>query len=112
MKEEIKTWEVATTVNPTVSMTRKKINKKVKQRIVDKQEKSCGECKLALTPYFEIDHIIGLQFGGTDDEVNLMALCRECHAIKSIGENQCRKQIQDAIHNILREKRNIDLQQV
>ena len=91
---------------------RRNINKQVKQRIVDKQEKSCGECKLALTPYFQIDHIIGLQFGGTDDESNLMALCCECHAIKSIGENQCRKQIQDAIQTILREKRNNDLRQV
>ena len=82
---------------------RKKINKKTRQLIADKQKNACGECKLALTPYFELDHIIGLQFGGTDEESNLMALCRECHAKKSIGENQCRKQIQDAIKTILRE---------
>jgi len=83
---------------------RKKINKDVRQHVVDKQENACGMCKLTLTPYFEIDHIIGLQFGGTDDEANLMALCRECHAKKSITENQCRPQIKDAIQTILREK--------
>ena len=86
---------------------RKKISKEVRQLIVEKQGKACGECKLILTPYFQLDHIIGLQFGGTDDESNLMALCCECHSIKSISENQCRKQIQDALQNILKEKRKI-----
>jgi 5-methylcytosine-specific restriction endonuclease McrA len=57
-----------------------------------------------LTPYYEIDHIIGLQFGGTDDDSNLMALCRECHGMKSIAE---RDQIKDAIKTIVREKLGI-----
>lgn len=43
-----------------------------------------------------------MQFGGTDEETNLMALCRECHARKSIAENACRKQIHGAIQTILR----------
>jgi 5-methylcytosine-specific restriction endonuclease McrA len=84
---------------------RKKINKDTRKRIVDNQENTCGECKLVLSPYFELDHVIGLQFGGTDDESNLMALCRECHAIKSIKENQRRKLIKDAIQTIL----NVDI---
>ena len=75
----------------------------MRQQIADKQENACGMCKLVLTPYFELDHIIGLQFGGTDDEANLMALCRECHAEKSIKENQRRDKIKDAIQTILRE---------
>lgn len=86
----------------TQEKRRKKINKGVRQKIVDQQENTCGECEVILSPYFELDHIIGLQFGGTDDESNLMALCRECHAKKSITENQCRKQIQDAIQTILK----------
>jgi hypothetical protein len=84
---------------------RKKINKDVRQQIVEKQGNTCGECKLVLSAYFQIDHIIGLQFGGTDEESNLMALCCECHAIKSIAENQCRKQIKDAIQTILSERK-------
>jgi predicted restriction endonuclease len=82
---------------------RKKISKDMRQHIVNKQENTCGICKLVLTPYFEMDHIIGLQFGGTDDEANLMALCRDCHAKKSITENQRRDKIKDAIQIILRE---------
>lgn len=90
-----------------ISTKRKNINKDVRQYIVDKQENSCGECKLPLTLYFQIDHIVGLQFGGTNEETNLMALCCECHAIKSITENKCRKQIKNAIQAILRENRYI-----
>ena len=82
---------------------RRKISKHVRQHIVDNQNNCCGKCKKEFTPYFQIDHIIGLQFGGTDDESNLMALCCECHAMKSIAENQCRKEIQDAIQTILSE---------
>ena len=81
---------------------RKKINKETRKHIADGQQNTCGECKLELSPYFELDHVIGLQFGGTDDESNLMALCRECHAIKSIRENQRRKLIKDAIQTILK----------
>jgi len=84
---------------------RKKISKDIRQQIAEKQENACGECRITLSPYFELDHIIGLQFGGIDDESNLMALCRECHGEKSVTENQCRKQIQDAIKTILREKK-------
>ena len=83
---------------------RKKLSKDLRQKIVDKQENTCGSCKLALTPYFQIDHTVGLQFGGMDEESNLMALCCECHAMKSIAENQCRKQIQEAIQTILTDK--------
>ena len=88
---------------------RKKISKDIRQQIAEKQENACGECKQTLTPYFELDHIIGLQFGGTDDESNLMALCRECHGEKSVTENQCRKQIRDAIQTIWKEKRTSQL---
>jgi hypothetical protein len=102
-KEETKTEVVATT-SPPVPTKRRKINKDLRQQIADKQENACGSCKLALTPYFQIDHTVGLQFGGTDEESNLMALCCECHAMKSIAENQCRKQIQEAIQTILTDK--------
>lgn len=67
---------------------RKRISKAVRGRVVETQNNACGECKQTLTLYYEIDHIIGLQFGGTDEEKNLMALCRECHGKKSIAENQ------------------------
>lgn len=80
---------------------RKKIKMELRKQIVDNQKNTCGKCKQVLSAYFQIDHIVGLQFGGTDDESNLMALCCECHVIKSIEENKRRKQIQEAIQAIL-----------
>jgi hypothetical protein len=50
---------------------RKKINKDTRKLIADSQQNTCGECKLPLSPYYQIDHIVGLQFGGTNDESNL-----------------------------------------
>jgi hypothetical protein len=82
---------------------RQKISKEMRQYIANKQKNTCGKCKLGLSLHFQIDHIIGLQFGGTNAESNLMALCCECHAIKSVAENRCRKKIQDAIQTILSE---------
>jgi hypothetical protein len=82
---------------------RKKISKGVRQKIAENQQNKCGECKQILTPFFHLDHIVGLQFGGTDEESNLMALCYECHTKKTMCENKCRKQIRDAIQTVLRE---------
>ena len=102
LKEQIQKIAVVDKSNKSRNK-RKKTTKEMRQHIADKQQKLCGECKLGLTLHFQIDHIIGLQFGGTDDESNLMALCCECHAVKSVAENRCRKRIQDAIKTILRE---------
>ena len=86
---------------------RKKINIHVRQQVAEKQQNTCGECKKELSPHFQLDHVIALQFGGTDEESNLMALCCECHNIKSIGENQCKQKIRAAIETILKENRTI-----
>ena len=34
----------------------------------------------------EVDHIVPLQHGGTDDVGNLQPLCHDCHANKSVAE--------------------------
>ena len=95
----------ATGDNIVVKRKRHNISKYIKQQIVDNQEHKCGDCKNELSEYFQLDHIIALQFGGTDDESNLMVLCCECHAKKSIKENRSRKRIQEAIQAILKETR-------
>lgn len=102
-KELIQTLEKQIRYGGTMikSANRRKISPKVRKEIVDQQESKCGGCEAALTEYYEIDHIIGLQFGGTNDTTNLMALCCECHAKKSINENKNRNKIKEAILTIL-----------
>ena len=41
----------------------------------------------------EVDHVIPIWNGGTDDEANLQTLCRGCHIDKSRGEVYNRKQV-------------------
>jgi 5-methylcytosine-specific restriction endonuclease McrA len=48
--------------------------------------------------------MIALQYGGTDDEQNLQALCCECHAKKSIIENKKRESIKKAIDFIINQE--------
>ena len=42
----------------------------------------CEKCKddKMLTPASEVHHIIPLSRGGTNDENNLMSLCKSCHS--------------------------------
>ena len=80
---------------------RRRLNKYTRQEVANRQENKCNKCASNLSKYYQIDHITGLQFGGTDEFDNLQALCCECHAEKSILENQHRKEIQEAIQTIL-----------
>lgn len=48
----------------------------------------CVGCKRKLYPGddFEIDHVIALSKGGTDQDDNLQLLCSGCHIIKTGGD--------------------------
>jgi hypothetical protein len=56
-----------------------------KKRAAD-QKWTCGHCKNILDASYEVDHIIPLYKGGSNDESNLIALCRNCHGKKTVGE--------------------------
>ena len=63
---------------------RKSFNQEERQKILDKTCCSCGHCgkKLDVTE-MTVDHIFPLYKGGTHDEYNLIALCKECNNEKS-----------------------------
>ena len=52
----------------------------------------CMHCEHAgrTTAATEVDHVIPLHAGGTDDDGNLQALCHECHERKSVTERGMR----------------------
>jgi 5-methylcytosine-specific restriction protein A len=54
--------------------------RKLRQRILE-QFPICVKC--GLTPSDTVDHVITKVRGGSDDESNLQALCRECHSRKT-----------------------------
>lgn len=58
---------------------------KLRAKIMKRDGGLCQQCLRDghTTPATDCDHIVPLLAGGTDDESNLQALCRDCHNIKS-----------------------------
>ena len=94
--------QIAKSSNITiVQQGRRKIKSSIRKEIVDKQSNKCRKCYNPLNQYFQIDHIVAIQFGGTDEMDNLQALCSNCHLEKSCIENKVRDEIRVAISNII-----------
>lgn len=62
-----------------------------KRAVAAAQGWQCGHCSDTLEATYEVDHIVELQDGGTNDVDNLMALCRNCHGRKTL-EQRLRRQ--------------------
>jgi 5-methylcytosine-specific restriction endonuclease McrA len=67
-------------VKRSVSETKKKY-------VASSQNWKCGKCNQQLNHTFEIDHKMRLEYGGTNEVDNLIALCRNCHGEKTAMEN-------------------------
>lgn len=61
---------------------------KLRNRIIERDKGLCQSCLAdgMLTHAYAVDHITPKALGGTDDESNLQALCRPCHATKTAKE--------------------------
>lgn len=58
-----------------------------KKYVAAQQGWSCGHCEAQLDHTYEIDHRIRLEYGGDNGVDNLVALCRNCHGLKTAKEN-------------------------
>jgi len=67
--------------------TKRSVSETKKKYVAANQDWKCGHCKSQLDHTFEIDHKIRLEYGGTNDVTNLIALCRNCHGKKTASEN-------------------------
>jgi 5-methylcytosine-specific restriction protein A len=56
----------------------------MKKKVGAKQMWRCNRCSTTLDETYEVNHIIPLEEGGTNQESNLEALCRTCHGKISI----------------------------
>jgi hypothetical protein len=74
------TGTAAKNVKRSVSETKKKY-------VAAQQGWNCGGCKKQLPAWFEVDHKIRLDNGGSNNVDNLVALCRDCHGKKTAFEN-------------------------
>ena len=58
-----------------------------KKWVASSQDWKCGECRKKLPAWYEVDHKVRLEYGGTNHVDNLVALCRDCHGRKTASEN-------------------------
>lgn len=71
----------------TGKATKRCVSETKKKYVAAEQGWKCGGCKNQLPAWFEVDHKIRLENGGSNHVDNLVALCRDCHGKKTAFEN-------------------------
>jgi hypothetical protein len=71
----------------TTKATKRSVSETKKKYVAAQQGWKCGNCKKQLPAWFEVDHKIRLEHGGSNHIDNLVALCRDCHGEKTAMEN-------------------------
>jgi 5-methylcytosine-specific restriction protein A len=63
--------------------------RRLRDRILQRDRFVCQPCKREgrITEAREVDHMVPLAKGGTDDESNLQSICSQCHHVKSIRDH-------------------------
>ncbi len=67
--------------------TKRSVSETKKKFVASQQDWKCGDCNNQLSAWYEVDHIQRLEYGGSNEVSNLVALCRECHGKKTAMEN-------------------------
>ena len=67
--------------------TKRSVSETKKKYVASKQNWKCFNCETTLNHTFEIDHVVRLENGGTNEVSNLVAYCRGCHGEKTAMEN-------------------------
>lgn len=70
-----------------VKKTKRSVSETKKKFVASRQNWKCGDCHEQLSAWFEVDHKVRLEYGGSNHIDNLVALCRECHGRKTTIEN-------------------------
>jgi hypothetical protein len=74
-------------MNSGKKATKRSVSETKKKFVAWNQNWKCGKCGNQLNAWFEVDHKVRLEHGGTNHVDNLVALCRECHGHKTAVEN-------------------------
>jgi len=67
--------------------TKRSVSETKKKYVASNQDWKCGDCGCKLPAWFEVDHKVRLEYGGSNHVDNLVALCRDCHGKKTAIEN-------------------------
>lgn len=67
--------------------TKRSVSETKKKFVASRQDWRCNECGKQLPAWFEVDHVVRLENGGSNHVDNLVALCRDCHGKKTAMES-------------------------
>ena len=67
--------------------TKRSVSETKKKYVASNQDWKCGDCGCKLPAWFEVDHKIRLEYGGSNHVDNFVAMCRDCHGKKTAIEN-------------------------
>jgi hypothetical protein len=70
-------------LNSGKGSSKRSVSETKKKYVAAQQGWKCGDCQRQLPAWFEVDHIIALEHGGSNHIDNLVALCRDCHGKKT-----------------------------
>lgn len=97
--------------------TKRKVTNAMKKRVAGRQRYTCAsnisgyKCPLNGLPFdesgYEIDHIIELRNGGTNDEINLQALCLMCHRVKTSRKSSELATVKNQYPNKISNNKNV-----
>lgn len=68
----------------SITKIKRSVSEPKKKFVASRQQWKCKDCKNLLDATYEIDHVIELQYGGSNEVDNLVALCRNCHGNKTL----------------------------
>ena len=74
-------------INSNGQRIKRSVSETKKKFVAARQGWKCGDCQDQLNAWFEVDHKIRLEHGGSNHVDNLVALCRDCHGKKTTIEN-------------------------
>lgn len=78
LPESVRNWQ------PPLKTTRTRISPRMVAMIFHESKGVCAYCNSSIQPYFgwEVDHIVPLSRGGTNNHDNLCAACISCNGSK------------------------------
>jgi hypothetical protein len=83
-----RTQTMKPTQKPNVNKsTKRAVSESLKKFVASEQNWKCNICRNPLPPTFQTDHIIRLEYGGSNNRENLQCLCPNCHSEKTLSEN-------------------------
>lgn len=80
-------YQTSKILNSGKKATKRSVSETKKKWVASNQDWKCRECTKKLPAWYEVDHKVRLEYGGTNHVDNLVALCRDCHGRKTASEN-------------------------